>query len=108
MVEEINEAYLEWLDREENALGLTATVRGATDIEDARDLLRSELGYEPTDKQIGAFMEVGTLKYQALPEIGVVFKREEHAWGKQSVFRDALGRYTSPKYVLQALARLEL
>uniref|UniRef100_A0A6H1ZWF6 Uncharacterized protein n=1 Tax=viral metagenome TaxID=1070528 RepID=A0A6H1ZWF6_9ZZZZ len=109
MAGEMSEAYLEWLEREEETVGLGAAMRAATDIEEAKKLLTEELGYTPTDAQVEAFTGAGTMKYKTMPEIGVGFERIEHVWGKQSTYRDILtGRFVSPRYVTEAIARLEL
>ena len=109
MVVGTEERYLEWLEREEEVLGLDAIIRASTDIEKARRLLFDELGYTPTDMQLDAFMGAGYVKFEALPEIGVRFAREEHAWGYEPVYKDLItGQYTSRKAVEQAMATLEL
>lgn len=105
----LEERYLEWLEREEEVLGLDAIIRASTDIEEARRLLFDELGYEPTGSQLDAFMGAGMMKYQQLPEIGVGFERIEHVWGYQPTYRDLLtSRFISRTTVEQAIATLEL
>ena len=103
------ERYLEWLEREEEVLGLDAIIRASPDIEDARRLLFDELGYTPTDAQLDAFMGAGTMKYQQLPEIGVGFERIEHTWGYEPTYRDLItGRFVSRRDVETTIAALEL
>jgi len=112
MAGEMSEAYLEWLEREEETVGLGAAMRAATDIEEAKKLLTEELGYTPTDAQVEAFTGAGTMKYKTLPEIGVGFERLEQKWGYQPAYRSTVaptkGQFVSPKYVMEAIARLEL
>lgn len=105
----VSERYLEWLDREEEILGIGVTIGATADMEAARELLKRELGDYPTGAQLEAFMEAGAMKYKQMPEIGVSFQRIEHVWGKQSIYRDVeTGQFVSGTYVQEALARLEL
>lgn len=109
MAAEMSEAYLEWLEREEEVVGLIETMRASTDIEAARDLLRRELQMEPTDAQLDAFMGAGGMRYSIMPEANVGFERVEQVWGKQSIYRSLeTGRFVSRTYVEEAIARLEL
>lgn len=109
MTREVEEAYLEWLDREEESLGKAATVRLSADFDAAKEMLWGELGYEPADTQIEALMRAGEMRYKIMPEIGVSFERIEHVWGKQSTYRDIMtGRFISSTAVEQALATLGL
>lgn len=103
------ERYLEWLDREEQVLGIGVTMRASTDIEDAKQLLWRELDYEPKDWQVQPFFEAMQVKYQILPRIDVGFERIEHAWGYQSTYRDLItGRFVSRRDVETTIAALEL
>ena len=105
----LGEKYLEWLSREEELLGIDATARASTDVEAARRLLYSEIGYEPSESQISAFMEAGMTRYEQLPQIGVTYAREWHPefQGYESTFRDiATGRYVARTDVMAALAGL--
>lgn len=107
MAKGAEERYLEWLEREEEAVGLTSVIGASTDIEAARALLYEELGYEPTDAQLDAFMGAGRMKYEVLPDAGVSFGRVEQVWGMQSVYRDIkTGRFVSRTFVEEALAKL--
>lgn len=90
------ERYLEWLEREEESLGLDDIVRASGDIDYARGLLKGELGYDPTEAQMDAFFVTAKTKYQVLPSLNVSYERIEHTWGFQSVYRDmATGRFIS-------------
>jgi len=100
------EKYLEWLDREEDVVGVDAIMRAATDVQEAIKLLERELGYTPTENQVAAFQGAGFTRYEALPSIGVYFQRDYHPeWqGYQSVYRDiATGRFVAKSDVESAL-----
>lgn len=103
------EKYLEWLDREEEQVGIDTIMRAATDMQEAIKLLEQELGYTPTEKQLAAFQGAGMTRYEALPSIGVYHEREFHPeWqGYQSVYRDIMtGRFVSRLDVESALFML--
>ncbi len=92
------------LEREEEAVGFDWCVRASEDIEEARRLLYSELGYEPTDAQVSTFMEAGVRRYEQLPALGVRHSMVEMWWGKQSTYRDIVtGRYVASSDVVSAL-----
>lgn len=104
MPKEPEERYLEWLTREEERVGLSATLRATEDIEYARVLLYDELGYEPTESQLSTFMGSGAVRFEQLPTLGVSYKMEEHWWGFQSTYRDVVtGRYVKVTDVYSAL-----
>lgn len=95
---------MEWLQREEEVVGFDATVRASVDMEEARRLLFGELGFEPTEAQLGAFQQAGIARYEMLPQLGVTHAMEEHWWGYQSTYRDIVtGRYVKPEDVVSAL-----
>jgi len=103
------EKYLEWLSREEELLGIDETARASTDVEAARRLLYSEIGYEPTESQVTAFMGAGVERYEQLPQVGAYYAREWHPefQGYESVFRDVTtGRYMARTDIIAALAEL--
>jgi len=71
MPKTLEEKYLDWLQREEEILGIDAMLRASEDFEYARVLLHGELGLWPTDAQIKAFQGAGTMRYEQLPQIGI-------------------------------------
>lgn len=94
MPKEAAERYMEWLEREEERLGMGATVRASEDVEVARDLLYEELGYDPSEAQVSSFMEMGKARYEVMPEVGITSARFERPWGYQTVYRDiATGKF---------------
>jgi len=98
------EDLLEWLTREEEALGTEAVERGTTDIEEARRLLYEELGYEPTESQLDAWMGAGKAKYEVLPEIGVSLLSFERPWGTQySYYNYATHRFIGKTEAMEAV-----
>lgn len=99
--------YMEWLEREEEVLGLDTTVRTVGDLEYASTLLEEELGYTPTEKQLDAFMGAAQSKYESLPQIGVTPVVIERNWGSQVVYRDIIsGRFVSYDDIKSALEGL--
>jgi len=103
------ERYLEWLDREESIVGIDAIMRAGMDVGEAIKLLEKELGYTPTEKQLGAFQETAFGKYEALPSVGVYYQRDWHPekQGYQSTYRDTMtGRFVSRSDVEAALFEL--
>jgi len=105
----VAEHYLEWLEREEEVIGIAGMMGMPTDIEEAQEFLRTQLGLIGTEGQAHALLETVATKYEGLPEIGVSFSRVEQVWGKQSIYRDIeTGRFVSKTFVQQALERLEL
>ena len=96
MPKEAGEKYMEWLEREEESLGIGAVQRGTMDIEELRAMLYDELGYAPTDAQLDAFMGTATTRYEVMPEVRVTSLRVERPWGYQMMYRDvATGRFMS-------------
>ncbi|GAI86688.1 unnamed protein product [marine sediment metagenome] len=88
MPKEPAERYMEWLEREEERLGIAATQRASMDIEEAREMLYEELGYDPTESQLSTFMELGKARYEIMPEIGITAYRFERPYGYQMVYQD--------------------
>lgn len=88
MPEEAAERYMEWLDREEERLGIGRVQRSLADIDELKELLTEELGYEPTEAQVGTFTEMGKARYEIMPEVGVTSYRYERPWGYQMFYRD--------------------
>lgn len=72
------EEMMQWLDREEEVLGIDVLTRATTDVEAARELLYSELGYEPTSKQLSGFMEIAGERYEKMPELGIMHETIWH------------------------------
>lgn len=104
MPKEPEERYLEWMEREEEMVGFDWCVRASEDVEEARKLLYSELGYEPTEAQTKSFMEAGVRRYEQLPALGVRHGMVEMKWGYQSTYRDIItGRYIKAADVVSAL-----
>lgn len=100
------EHYLEWLDREEEQVGIDAVMRASKDYQEAIKLLEQELGYTPTERQLEVFQSAALTRYELLPSIGVYFDREFHPeWqGYQSIYRDLITeRYVSRSDVEAAL-----
>jgi len=96
MPKEAAERYMEWLEREEERLGISAVGRATVDIEEAKRMLYEELGYEPTEGQLSTFMEFGKARYEIMPEVGVTSYRFERPYGYQIVYRDVFtGRFMS-------------
>lgn len=60
-----------WLDREEETFGLTGAITRTIDPGRVRDMLREELGYDPTESQVDAFYEAARSRYETMPQIGV-------------------------------------
>lgn len=106
MVETPPEDLLEWLTREEEEFG-TARVEGAaTDYARARDLLYESLGYEPSEEQVGGFMEVAMVKHEILLELGVSMIPIERPWGKTySYYNYATHRFAKVTDVMEAVRR---
>lgn len=76
------EELLSWLLREEETVGITRITRATLDIEEARELLRSELyPFEPTERQVSGFMQAGEWKYEFLPQLGIEIHPVKEAWG---------------------------
>lgn len=87
---------MEWLEREEERLGIVTTQRATTDIEEAKKMLYGELGYEPSETQVSTFMEMGKARYEIMPEVGVTSLRFERPWGYQTTYRDVTtGKFIS-------------
>jgi len=63
--------FLAWLEHEEEVFGLTGAVERTIDPEACRRMLREELGYDPTEKQVQAMYEAGRYKYETIPQIGL-------------------------------------
>lgn len=100
------EDLLEWLTREEEILGTDAIERGMIDVEAARSLLYEELGYEPTESQLEAWMGAGVTKYETLPEIGVSLFSIERAWGTQYTYYSyATHRFVGVSEVMEAVRK---
>jgi len=96
MPKEPAERYMEWLEREEERLGIAATQRGTMDITEAKAMLADELGYEPTEGQLDTFMMTGKARYEVMPEVGVTSRMFERPWGRQMTYRDvATGKFIS-------------
>ncbi|GAI51971.1 unnamed protein product [marine sediment metagenome] len=99
---------MEWLDREEEIVGLDAVMRGTVDEKTLRELLYEELGYEPTEGQLGAWQQAGQAKFEQLPQVGVAFERLEQVvagqvWGYRPAYRDiTTGRFISLDDVMAA------
>ena len=105
MATQQGEAYLDWLEREEERLGFAAVDTGLADIKSARDLLYEELGYDVTEKQFEALKDAVITRYEELPSIGISYDRVEHAWGYQDTYRDIItGRFTAKADVFDLLA----
>uniref|UniRef100_A0A6H2A3K7 Uncharacterized protein n=1 Tax=viral metagenome TaxID=1070528 RepID=A0A6H2A3K7_9ZZZZ len=96
MPKEPEERYMEWLQREEELWGIVKMQRATTDEEELRELLYSELGYEPTESQVSSFMQFGKARYEIMPEVGVTSARFDRPYGYQQTYRDvATGRFIS-------------
>jgi hypothetical protein len=105
MAKSKEERYLEWLEREEESLGLDTMLMVSEDIDYARQLLWQELGYEPTEAQLDAFTATANIKYAILPDVGVHYERIEQAWGFQPTYRDiSTGRFISRDEALSRIA----
>ena len=90
------EDLMEWLMREEERLGIAKTQRATLEIEEAKEMLFEELGYEPTEAQVDSFMETGKTRYEIMPEVGVTSRRYERVWGYQMVYTDVpTGKFLS-------------
>lgn len=104
MPKEAAERYMEWLEREEERLGVARTQRGTTDIEEAKAMLFEELGYEPTEAQVSTFMNIGKARYEIMPEVEVTSYRFERPWGYQMVYRDVpTGRFIAYREVSERI-----
>ena len=93
-----DEKYLEWLDREEDVLGLDAMMFGSESKDNMFLLLKQELGYEPTDSQVNSMFDAATQRYEIMPEVEVSYDRIWHPehLGYQSTYRDTTtGRFIS-------------
>lgn len=100
------EDVLEWLTREEERLGTEAVERATLDIDEARKLLYSELGYDPTESQLEAWMRAGTTKYETLPQLGVELIPLKRPWGTQFSYYDyARHRFTKVETVIEAIRK---
>jgi len=96
MPKEPAERYMEWLEREEERLGIGATARATEDVEAAKRLLYEELGFDPSEAQVSAFMDIGKARYEIMPEVNITSARLERPWGFQTSYRDVrTGRFTS-------------
>ncbi|GAI99871.1 unnamed protein product, partial [marine sediment metagenome] len=96
----------EWLTREEEILGTGAVERSLVDLEDAKRLLQSELGYDPTPGQLDAWTGVGETKYETLPSIGVSLIAIERKWGTQYTYYDyAAHRFVGKAAVMEAVRK---
>uniref|UniRef100_A0A6M3M2R5 Uncharacterized protein n=1 Tax=viral metagenome TaxID=1070528 RepID=A0A6M3M2R5_9ZZZZ len=90
------EKLMGWLTREEEEFGLTGAIERTIDPEACRRMLAEELGYSPTEAQVGLMNEAARFKYEALPEIGVTPQMFTRPWGQQVTYRDiATGRFIS-------------
>ena len=107
MATQTGEAYLDWLEREEERLGFAAIDTGLTDIDKARDLFYEELGYDMTEGQFEALKGAVTTRYEELPSIGVSYGRIEQAWGYQETFRDIItGKFVAKADVFDLLTTI--
>ena len=104
-----DEKYLEWLDREEDVLGLDDMMWASESEDNMFLLLKKELGYDPTDSQVSSLFNAAQQKFEVLPEVEVSYERiwyPEHL-GYQSTYRDtSTGRFIS-KVDVQARIRGE-
>jgi hypothetical protein len=80
--------FLKWLEREEEVFGMTGAIERTIDPDACRRMLLEELGYDPSDKQVGAMYEAGRMRYETLPTIGVSTSQVSYPWGKQTWYRD--------------------
>lgn len=82
-----------WLEREEEEFGITGAISRTIDWDSARNMLKQELGYEPSDAQIELMMSAGRYRYSEMPQVGVRTEVMTYKWGQQLFYRDiATGR----------------
>lgn len=107
MAETPPEDLLEWLTRIEERVGITKTTRATFDIEEAKELLRRELGYEPTESQLSSFMIAGEAKYEVLPSLKIEVHPVVAPWGIRYRYYDISKREwaTIPK-VMEAIRKV--
>lgn len=101
------EDLLEWLTREEEKLGLTRMTRATVDIDEARELLHRELGYEPSESQVSGFMGAGEAKYEVLPTLGVEIHPVVEKWGTRYRYYDfATRKWARISDVMEAVRKV--
>jgi len=99
------EAYLDWLEREEQNIGFAEFEEGMADIEKARALWLRHTGMELTDLQYESLKSSQQLRWGEMPKVGARFDIIEHPklFYTQPVYR-IHGKFASWEQV-QALLR---